>query len=349
MEFDSAIESMWDAGTGLAAAGRLGRRHSHMDLDWRHRCHWCPGWGRLCHAVSRGLQPSWTQRIALHSDQWWCLFPHLRIVFKALVYAENQFACQFAPLRSHEERLTGHLLSECFAALRVVSETVRAAATACLGAPMDFELDYADLSAGRAVEPDGRSRSKESVTGADFALIVTHHIPGELRGITVGTAFQAKKMRSDSAEIDVAQLAALGKFAGWNGSRYCFYDTDSARRLAPFVVEPDDMWELSGNPHAGENVDEFDPSEAGRDHETMTVAPLMLGRATLAEYLVFGMILSEQGSRFGSVCEAYQGLVHGGDGGAPPARVLALSVRSRERQDDGPSIRDLLGTPEVEE
>lgn len=327
---------MFSKGTGLAGTGCLGRRRNHFEYLWddihlfgRYR-RWMP------EAVT--WQHPGTMRMLMGDDAWWAPLPHMRLVFKALAYAENQFACSYPRLGSHEERLSGHLLSECFCALRTVSENVEDLLSQQFGVQMELELAYSDLSAGSVVREDGRTTMQEKITGADFALLVTHQVPGGAKSVTTGTAFQAKKVEKDSADICLPQLAALGKNSGWDGSRYCFYDMNPQRCLAPFIVEPGDIWRLDGNPRKGESLADLPGTPFQAHKKSLSINPLGLGRETLAEYLVFGMMMRGAGASFESPHHAYQQVVRGGNGGAPAGRVLALTFRPHQPEGENVSM-----------
>jgi hypothetical protein len=335
-QFDDALDEMFSKGTGLAGTGCLGRRRNHLAYLWRDSPHFDRHY-RWPHNVLPSHHPGAT-RMMMGSDYWWAPLPHMRLVFKALAYAENEFACSYPRLGSNEERLTGHLLSECFCALRAISGTVEDLLSQQFGVRMELELVYSDLSAGSVVGPDGKTTMQEKITGADFALLVTHQVPGGTNSVTTGTAFQAKKVENDSADICLPQLAALGKNSGWDGSRYCFYDMNPQRCLAPFTVEPGDIWRLDGNPRKGESLADLPGTPFQAHKKSLSINPLKLGRETLAEYLVFGMMVRGAGASFESPREAYQNVVRGGDGGAPAGRVLALTFRPHQPEGENVSM-----------
>lgn len=106
------------------------------------------------------------------------LFPDFGVwaFYWSIVVAQQRFSTLFAAQESHEERLTGHLLSEIFAASETIEEDIRTTAgtvadgmgPALAGViaqrldEMKVEFVYGDLSIKR----------QEQLTGADFGLIV---------------------------------------------------------------------------------------------------------------------------------------------------------------------------------
>ena len=87
--------------------------------------------------------------------------PLFYLLFKAFVYAEIKFVNNFIPQNSHEERLTGHLVSEIANSLSIVSETLKKQAFDLYQTEVDLNFDYADLS----------SNNQEKNTGADLGFI----------------------------------------------------------------------------------------------------------------------------------------------------------------------------------
>jgi hypothetical protein len=146
------------------------------------------------------------------------------IVFKAFVFAETRFIQNYIPQNSHEERLTGHLISEYSSALNIIKKTFEDKALEIYNEKKTIEFYYADLS----------SNKMEKTTGSDFGIIFHLNLPdypNEVRAVV----FQAKKFKSN-AKIDIPQCKALKKF-GNQGAYYCFYDMDLNETSSPLVIQ----------------------------------------------------------------------------------------------------------------
>lgn len=123
-------------------------------------------------------------------------------LFWALAQAEHEFLLRYVPFWSHEERLTGHLVSQIVERL----EDFAPYWAALSGAPENevenhCRIFYADTATAR----------RESVTGADFGLVI-HARFGKQPEYFKVARFQAKKAESSgSALIDFDQVEALLK------------------------------------------------------------------------------------------------------------------------------------------
>lgn len=119
-------------------------------------------------------------------------------LFWALVKSEHQFANKFLPFWSHEERLTGHFISQI---CERIDEFAVHWSSLAGGDPKRSWLDvwYADTATG----------SLEKVTGADLGLIVHGQYAGDEEFFKVAR-FQVKKVpSSNTARIDLNQTKAL--------------------------------------------------------------------------------------------------------------------------------------------
>jgi hypothetical protein len=119
-------------------------------------------------------------------------------LFWALAKAEHEFLQRYVPYWSHEERLTGHLVSQLIERLEGFAPHWRA-----LNAEPAKEslcrIWYADTAAAR----------KEGVTGADLGLIIQARL-GTQEEFFKAARFQSKKVRrSGDARIDLNQVKAL--------------------------------------------------------------------------------------------------------------------------------------------
>jgi len=121
-------------------------------------------------------------------------------LFWALAKAEHEFLFRYVPFWSHEERLTGHLISQIVERLE------------------DFAPHWASLSGAPEAQAENHCRlfyadtataRRESETGADFGLVIHAHF-GQRQEYFKVARFQAKKAEeNDSALIDFDQVNAL--------------------------------------------------------------------------------------------------------------------------------------------
>ncbi len=132
------------------------------------------------------------------------------LLFKALVAAEIRFVSNFVPQESHEERLTGHLLSETLFSLELVRRQFEEACREIYTRKVNLDFHYADVAA----------RKGERHSGADFAVIFSVALPDRPRFIKA-FRFQAKKAGT-AARIDRQQHRALLSPDG-RGAFYVFY------------------------------------------------------------------------------------------------------------------------------
>ena len=119
-------------------------------------------------------------------------------LFWSLAKAEHAFLEKYIPFWSHEERLTGHLVSQMVERLEEYGVHWRSLAS---GSPekSDCQIWYADTATAR----------QEQFTGADLGLVVHGRMPGADEFFKV-VRFQAKKVsKSGNATLDYDQLEAL--------------------------------------------------------------------------------------------------------------------------------------------
>jgi len=149
-------------------------------------------------------------------------------LFRAVMAAEIRFVGNYIPQNSHEERLTGHLLSETIFSLDLMEPTVRKKLFELYGEEINFDFHYADIA----------TSGMEKNTGGDFALIVEVDLP-DIPTFVRAFKFQAKKAMPPSARVDLGQLDVLSK-ENPEGSYYVFYNLDSKSmntgRRPPLVV-----------------------------------------------------------------------------------------------------------------
>lgn len=157
------------------------------------------------------------------------LHPLLDTVFAAFARAEVRFSLRFVPQRSHEERLTGSLVSEIEAAIHLASGHFRRQAEERYREARDVDFIYYDLSRGGCLE---------NRTGADLGLILHVDLP-DWPPLTRYAAFQAKKL-DGSAQIDGHQFDTLRSQFG-EAAAYLFYDMGFSTLAPPIVIEASDL------------------------------------------------------------------------------------------------------------
>ena len=150
--------------------------------------------------------------------------PLLDCVFEGLARAESRFALRFVPQRSHEERLTGALLSEMEAGLFLVRDTFQSLSLQRYRKALEVDFLHYDLSRGGKLERE---------TGGDLAIILSVDLPDMPRQLRYA-AFQAKKV-DGSASIPKEQYQTLSSQFG-DAAAYLFYDMNSQTALPPMVV-----------------------------------------------------------------------------------------------------------------
>jgi hypothetical protein len=144
-------------------------------------------------------------------------------LFKGFVYGEYRFVRDFIPQQSHEERLTGHLISELCNVATIIGEKFKTKSKKIYGREVPLNFYYADLSTNRM----------EKITGADFALMVHLDLPdcSEVNKVMI---CQVKKIEN-SMEIDEPQLKVLNSWAG-DAGYYCCYDMKQNDLFAPLLI-----------------------------------------------------------------------------------------------------------------
>lgn len=132
-------------------------------------------------------------------------------LFWAVAKAEHEFMLRYIPYWSHEERLTGHLVSQLITRLE------------------DFEPHWAALDRDQSSDKshcrihymDTATARRESMTGADLGLIIQAQFPRQREFFKIAR-FQAKKAdKGGNARIDLTQADTLIKAK--NFGYYLFY------------------------------------------------------------------------------------------------------------------------------
>lgn len=152
------------------------------------------------------------------------LHPLLDCVFAALARAESRFSLRFVPQRSHEERLTGSLVSELEAALFLIRPLFAELSQKRYGKQLDIDFFHYDLSQGGSIEKE---------TGGDLAIILSVELPDQPHVIRYA-AFQAKKIDRTSSIPKEQFNTLLDQFK--ENAAYLFYDMDTQTLLPPMVL-----------------------------------------------------------------------------------------------------------------
>jgi len=150
--------------------------------------------------------------------------PILDCVFEALARAESRFSLRFIPQRSHEERLTGNLVSELEAALFLVRPLFVELSQKRYGEALDVDFLHYDLSKGGTIEKQ---------TGGDLAIILSVDLP-DLPPLIRYAAFQVKKINGSSSIPKEQFNTLVGKFG--DAAAYLFYDMSAQTLLPPMVL-----------------------------------------------------------------------------------------------------------------
>lgn len=155
--------------------------------------------------------------------------PLLDLMVKAIVRAESRLCSRFLPQRSHEERLTGNLVSEIDSAFFLIREKFRILSQERYGESKVIDFYYYDLSRG------GKA---EKITGADLGLIFVLDLP-DLPFMVRSLRLQAKKVY-ETSQIDLAQYHTFTS-SGDEDSAYLFYDMSPKTYCAPIVYPAKSM------------------------------------------------------------------------------------------------------------
>ncbi len=131
--------------------------------------------------------------------------PAIWALFWALAHAEHQFLNRFVPFWSHEERMTGHLVSVMIERLEGYGHHWNNLARWTEGENSRLRVWYADTATAR----------QEQITGADLGLIIQAKLPHR-QEFWKSARFQAKKTQGNGvATIDLDQVRALAQANGY--------------------------------------------------------------------------------------------------------------------------------------
>ena len=240
-------------------------------------------------------------------------YPHcIWALFWALVKAEHNFASKFLPFWSHEERLTGHFISQ-------VCERIS-----------EFETRWSELDSADAKTSwldvwyaDTATGNREKETGADLGLIVNGQYLGDSEFFKAAR-FQVKKVpASNTATIELDQTRALLRTD--NLGFYLFYhgqDRSDWRRppsVAPAIEFAHHVKNAEETVQSGKRL--------GKELGTQSVSDVDSESFDFAAFVTFALADpgSESGAMANSKNEAIRILMGGGPDG-PPSRVAIISL-----------------------
>lgn len=146
------------------------------------------------------------------------------LFFKSILRAEIRLISRFIPQGSHEERLTGSLVSEIDNSIFIIKDNFREISKSIYGAEKQIDFFYYDLSQGGKIEKQ---------TGADLGFILAIDLP-DYPFTVKSLILQAKKIK-ESSQIDISQYEVICE-NGDNDSAYLFYDMDLKTACCPIVL-----------------------------------------------------------------------------------------------------------------
>lgn len=250
--------------------------------------------------------------------------PLFQLLFKSFVVAEGKFIKNYIPQNSHEERLTGHLVSELENGLYILRNYFEEASKVIYGESIPLNFYYADLSSNR----------QEKNTGADLGLIFYVNLPDSPTHIRIA-AIQAKKAKKTSAIIDIDQLNKIIDVYEDN-AYYMFYDM-TLDRLSPMIRRASAIKDKL--------EDEKNTNSYGRDQIIKRGMPLSI-------FLIFDM-LNTSLPTFQNIWEAKNCLMAptykkkniwniDNNNVSSPSKILTISIGSLGENENFNDIRDLF-------
>lgn len=243
-------------------------------------------------------------------------------LFWALAKAEHEFLYRFVPFWSHEERLTGHFLSQILERIAEFSSPWHILATTGVKSEdSHLRVWYADIATHR----------QESVTGADMGLVVHAKFKGHEEFLKV-MRLQAKKVSpTGRATIDLDQTATL---LTRNGLGYYLF----------YHARDKEQWHRAPTVSAASRYDNH-----VQERQKLQPPRRSLGTVTVdvkedgydfASFVTFAFSdpTSEHGVIAQSPQEAVSVLTTGNIAGGPPTRVLVITMGSQVPPTDWPHL-----------
>ncbi|MGB3495676.1 MAG: hypothetical protein WBA57_23305 [Elainellaceae cyanobacterium] len=156
---------------------------------------------------------------AFDPDLYWSLF-------WALAKAEHRFMLRYTPLWSHEERLTGHFVSQIVEQLEYFGASWVQSNQSAQSSNSRMKIYYADTA----------KDNQEKKTGADFGLIVQASC-GNRQEFIKAARFQVKKVdNNNKARIELRQVKNLNQSNSKIGYFLFYSQFDSVRWILPPIV-----------------------------------------------------------------------------------------------------------------
>ncbi len=311
VDIDEIINELFRKNIGLVSSFENGHHHP-MDFLW---CH--PIFNRYHHSLPFDewyTSSYYAECRSLINNPIWFQSPLFQLLFKSFVAAEGKFIMNYIPQNSHEERLTGHLVSELENGLFILREYFEGTANKLYGQNVPLGFYYCDLSAN----------NQEKYTGADLGLIFYVNLPDFPKHIRIA-AIQSKKIKNSSALIDVPQLEAI--IDRYNeDAYYLFYD----REVSPLIKSATEIKKKQRNDNTHES---FSYNRKDAVYEGMP----------LSVFLVFDMLTSfmnTEGKRINSLWEAKKRLMNF-ERKDKPSKILTISI-GEIRHEDLHNISDLF-------
>jgi hypothetical protein len=230
-------------------------------------------------------------------------------LFWALAKAEHRFVNKYLPFWSHEERLTGHFISQ-------ICERIE-----------EFNVHWSDL-VGNADKrswldvwyADTSIGNREKHTGADLGLILHGQYSGDDEFYKVAR-FQVKKVpSSNTARIDLSQTKALLREN--NVGHYLFFhgqDTQEWRR--PPSVAPATEFKYNLERAEKELLEEKQNRKELGDESIENVDNSSFDFATFLTFAV-----ADPAADFGAFARSKTSAVHILMSGGPPSRIAVISL-----------------------
>jgi len=233
-------------------------------------------------------------------------------LFWALAKGEHQFLRRYLPFWSHEERLTGHFVSQI---CERIEEFAGSWSALSAGEPKESWLDiwYADTAAG----------NREKTTGADLGLIIHGQYSGDGEFFKVAR-FQVKKVpSSNTVTIDLDQTKALLR-KGELGYYLFFHAQDRNEWRRPPSVAPAKTFEqlvlekeraLTEGRVSGKSLG--NESASNVDNHSFD----------FATFITFA--LADPATDFGAAARSKSDAVYTLMAGGPPTRLAVISLGTK--------------------
>ena len=249
----------------------------------------------------------------------------IKKVFAALAFGELEFWERDLPQKSHEERLTGHILSKIFSSVSFSADAISDYSLQFYRKAIPIEVAYHDLS----------TNNREKHTGSDFGIIIHTNLPDQQESVR-GVAIQAKKLGKNFAYLPILQAQSQISFAN-EGAYCCFYDMhDRESRLPPAILSTQKIID-----DCGSTKDDF---KVKRDLVKSSAIPLSL-------FLIQVMEGKHEVKEFGNIRQAANFMLRGeqrksDDSG--PSRVLTISIGGMSYRQELDDLKNLFGSSDTE-